>query len=250
MFEAPYYHETLKKVVIAFGALFSQIKVIRRKTDGTIGEIVQVPIAYSPKEKTLRRVDEDPSLTTPVFTTIPRMGFEITGYTYDSAEMTNKNNKISCTGPDGLTYAFTPAPYNVELQLSILSKGTEDSLAIIEQILPLFSPEYNLNITVSEDLKLNLNFPLILNGVTTSDDYEGDLKSHRLVVNTLNFTMKVKFLGPIRGGHTGVIYHTNANLFNGIPTPETPFVGGVTYSADGDPVTNAITDNGWSPIQE
>jgi len=62
MFETPYYHETLKKVVIAFGALFSEIKVIRKNLDGTVGEIVQVPIAYSPKEKTLRKVDEDPVL--------------------------------------------------------------------------------------------------------------------------------------------------------------------------------------------
>jgi len=245
MFETPYYHETLKKVVIAFGALFSEIKVIRKNLDGTVGEIVQVPIAYSPKEKTLRKVDEDPVLAETFFSTLPRMGFEIVGYSFAAGDMTNKNNIIKCLGPDGLSYAYTPVPYNVQIQLNILSKGTEDSLAIIEQILPIFSPEYNLNVRVSEALNLNFNFPLILNSVSTTDDYEGDMKSRRLVINTLDFTMKVKFLGQVHTGGNGVIYHTNANLYNQIPTPSNPFIAApAEYRAEGNPTTFEITETG------
>lgn len=250
MFEVPYYNETIKKVVIAFGALFSGMKVIRRNNAGDVIEVVQVPIAYSPKEKTLRRVDEDPNLTDPVFSTMPRMGFEITGYNYDASEMTNKNNIIKCVSPDGMSYTYTPVPYNINLQLSVLSKGTEDSLAIIEQILPLFSPEYNIAVVVSEKLNLTFNFPLILNSVTTSDDYEGDLKNRRIVVNTFDFTMKVKLLGRVHTSTSGIIYNVDTNLYTNIPTPQNPYGGaGEKYSATGDPVTFHITDNGWSDIE-
>jgi hypothetical protein len=129
--------------------------------------------------------------------------------------------------------------------LNILSKGTEDSLAIIEQILPIFNPEYNLNVRVSEALNLNFNFPLILNSVSTTDDYEGDMKSRRLVINTLDFTMKVKFLGQVHTGGNGVIYHTNANLYNQIPTPSNPFIAPpAEYRAEGNPTTFEITETG------
>lgn len=247
MFEVPYYHETLKKTVIAFGALFSQIQVIRRNTDGTVGEIVQVPIAYSPKEKVVRKVDEDEDLMAlGFFSTLPRMGFEIISYTYNAAEMTNKNNKITCVGPNGVSYAYTPVPYDINFQLSIMSKGTEDSLAIIEQILPLFAPEYNLNVRVSDELKLNLNFPLILNSVQTADSYEGTMTDRRIVVNTLDFTMKAKLLGPVHSGTSGLIYHVQANVGTSIPTPENPLARiDRVYTADGDQTTFEITENGW-----
>ena len=39
-----------------------------------------------------------------------------------------------------------PVPYNMQFELSIMSKLNDDALQIIEQILPYFQPAYNLSI--------------------------------------------------------------------------------------------------------
>jgi hypothetical protein len=96
MFEQPFYPELIKKTIIGFGALFSNVKIIRRNQQGVTVEIVKVPIAYGPKEKFITRVDADPQLSAGVYITLPRFSYEITGYNYDSSEMTNRNNKIQC----------------------------------------------------------------------------------------------------------------------------------------------------------
>ena len=37
--------------MIAFGALFSNVKVIRHDNNGAVSQVVGVPISYGPKEK-------------------------------------------------------------------------------------------------------------------------------------------------------------------------------------------------------
>jgi hypothetical protein len=165
MFENPYYHQIIKKTIVGFGALFSNIQVLRHNSAGNVAEVVKVPIAYGPKEKFITRIDSDPELNAGVFITLPRLGFEITGYNFNHQEMTNRNNKISCSKTDGTTFTYTPVPYDISIQLYALTKGTEDGLAITEQILPLFTPEYTLTLTALKDMNLVTDVPVILNGV-------------------------------------------------------------------------------------
>jgi hypothetical protein len=39
--------------------------------------------------------------------------------------------------------AYMPVPYNMHLNLSIMTKLNDDMLQIVEQILPYFQPSYN-----------------------------------------------------------------------------------------------------------
>ena len=186
MFEQPHYHQIIRKAIVGFGALFSQLKVIRSNPNNASAapQIVAVPISYGPKEKILVRVDQDPEQTGHVYITLPRMAFEITGMSYDSTRMVSRNNKIQCRENGVLTSTYTPVPYNLDIQLSVLTKGTEDGLAIIEQILPLFTPEYSMVINVIPDMNIKQDVPIILNGVSVADDYEGDFSIRRLVTHT------------------------------------------------------------------
>jgi GH43 family beta-xylosidase len=58
--------------------------------------MVKVPIAYGPKEKFITRLEAEPELdkNNGVMITLPRLGFEITGYNFDGAAMSNRNNKV------------------------------------------------------------------------------------------------------------------------------------------------------------
>ena len=214
MFETPYYNELIKKTVIGFGALFSQLKVIRRNPNNPSAtpQVVAVPIAYAPKEKFLVRLEQDPELTGHTYITLPRMAFEVTGYSYDPTRMVSRNNKIQCKDTENgvMSMTYTPVPYNIDFSLYVLTKGTEDGLAIIEQILPLFTPEYSLTINAIPDLHVKQDIPIILNSVSVSDDYEGDFSIRRLVTHTLTFTAKINLFGKINT--SGVIKSTAADI--------------------------------------
>lgn len=214
MFETPHYYGLIKQAVIGFGAIFSQMKVIRSNPNDPdqAPQIVAVPIAYAPKEKFLTRVMQDPDQDGHTYITLPRMAFEITGYNYDSSRMVSRNNKIQCKRGGELTATYTPVPYNIDFTLYILTKGTEDGLAIIEQILPKFTPEYSFTVNALPELHIAQDIPLILNSISVTDDYEGDFSIRRLVTHTLNFTAKINLFGELKV--SGLIKRTDADIRN------------------------------------
>ena len=51
-----FYHETIRKLVIAFGSLFNNIVLVRKNNSGVITQTMKVPLAYGPKQKFLARL--------------------------------------------------------------------------------------------------------------------------------------------------------------------------------------------------
>lgn len=104
---------------------------------------------------------------------------------------------------DTLKQVFTPVPYNLSVSLYILTKSQEDNLQIVEQILPVFTPEYTVSINTMPDLNLMNDLPIVLDSVTMQDDYEGDFQTRRFVTTTLTFTLKLNLYGGV--GNAGII---------------------------------------------
>jgi hypothetical protein len=197
----PFYHGLTRKIIVAFGSLFSNIKIERQNNDGEVAQTVVVPLAYAPKEKWLVRVEQDPTLERNTYTILPRMSFEITGLNYDPIRKTNRMNQVTCYDNSGATpvmkQMYSPVPYNIDISLYVLTKTQEDALQIVEQILPFFTPEFTLAIRTIPNMSVNLDVPIILNSVAVQDDYDGDFQTRRFVTYTLNFTLKANFFGPI-----------------------------------------------------
>lgn len=200
MLGTTYYHSLIRKSIVAFGNLFSNIKIERKLKDGsnTTVQTIKVPIAYAPKEKWLVRVEQDPNLDNHTYTVLPRMSFEMTAMNYDSARKLNRMNKLRTPPVDGvINTQFTPVPYNVNISLYILTKTQEDALQIVEQILPTFTPEYTVAINTVPEMEIVTDIPIILNSVSIQDDYDGDFQTRRSVVYTLDFTLKLNLFGPV-----------------------------------------------------
>ena len=81
-----FYHETMRKVVVAFGTIFNNINIVRTNSSGAVTQSMKVPLAYASKQKFLTRLREDPNLNKKVSLTLPRIGFEISGISYDSSQ--------------------------------------------------------------------------------------------------------------------------------------------------------------------
>ena len=78
-----FYHETIRKVIVAFGTMFNNVQLVRKDNDGNIIQTMKVPLAYGPRQKFLVRLNEDADLSKTVAITLPRIGFEIQNLTYD-----------------------------------------------------------------------------------------------------------------------------------------------------------------------
>jgi len=238
-----YYHGLIRKSIVAFGRLFSDIYIDRKQGDSVNGATIQrlqVPLAYAPKEKWLVRIDQDPTLENHTYTTLPRMSFEIIGYNYDPSRKVNRMQQIKCGDGSGtVSSMYTPVPYNLDLSLYILTKTQEDGLQIIEQILPTFTPEYTLTINAIPDMNVKQDVPIILNSVSVSDEYDGDFQTRRFVTHTLSFQMKINLFGPINSG--SVIQTVNANVGNNEDFTNPNRV----YVAEGDTVSATVTSENW-----
>ena len=240
-----FYHGVIRKCMIGFGRLFSDVYIDRRKDDPVKGELVQrirVPLSYAPKEKWLVRIDEDPTLENHTLTSLPRMSFEIIAYTYDSLRKINRMQSIKneCVGADqnSATFVKTPVPYNIDMSLYIVTKTQEDALQIIEQILPTFTPEYTLSVNAVEDLGIKLDVPVVLNSVIVSDEFEGDFQTRRFVIHTINFQMKVSLFGA--PNTQGVIGTTNVNV-----SQQSDGTVSTSYQAVGDIATKTLISEEW-----
>jgi hypothetical protein len=232
----PFYHGLTRKIIVAFGSLFSDLKIERHDNDGVVQQTVTIPLAYAPKEKWVVRLEQDPTLERHTYTILPRMSFEITGMNYDPLRKVNRMSQVSCyksdgTNPATLTQVYSPVPYNIDISLYILTKTQEDALQIVEQILPYFTPEFTLSINALPNMQVALDIPIILNSVAVQDDYDGDFQTRRFVTYTLSFTLKTNFFGPV--GENGPI---KTVYIDKLSEP------GRKYTASGDFDTGDITE--------
>ena len=219
MLGTQYYHETIRKVVVAFGTMFNNISLVRRDGDGKVIQSMKVPLAYGPRQKFLVRLAEDPDLTKQVAVTLPRIGFEIGGLTYDPARKLNRIQKFKKTksGTDGksLDTQFMPVPYNMDITLYAMAKNSDDALQMVEQILPFFQPDYTLTLNDMADMGIKRDVPIILNSVSYEDNYQGDFESRRAIIYTLAFTLKFYLYGPVTS--SSVIKTVQVDQFTDLP---------------------------------
>ncbi len=202
MFEY-FYHEILRRTVIGFGTLFNGIQIKQVNNQGEVTSTIKVPLAYGPIQKFLARVEQQPNLNTPVQITLPRMSFEFTGLSYDpSRKLTTTQTFLSKSITNGadIRKTYMPVPYNMDFELSIMTKLNDDMLQIVEQILPYFQPSYTLSINLIDSIGEKRDIPIILDNISMEDDYEGDYTTRRALIYTLKFTAKIYLFGPVSSG--------------------------------------------------
>jgi hypothetical protein len=195
-----FYNESLRKLTVAFGALFNEIYVIRKNEDGSEQNKVQVPITYGSKEKFIRRLDEPSGISdkTKLQITLPRMGFEIASINYDPIRHLNKLNKKVINSAGDTTYeTFQEVPYNISFSLYAYTRTMDDNLQIVEQIIPYFSPEFIVSLNLNK-LDTNLSVPITLSSVAIQESYEGNMMDRRIIASSFNFIAKTRLYSPIR----------------------------------------------------
>jgi len=218
MFGDHFYHERIRRSIGAFGSLFNNINIVRVKKGGQATSTVRVPLSFAPKRKFLDEIRSRAANSQhddqKIAITLPRMSFEHIGMNYDPSRQLPKMNACIVAGdtPSTRGKLFTKTPYNIQFALSIYTKDHDDALQIVEQILPYFTPQYTLSMRPLDDFpQIVDDIPLVLNGVSYSDDYEGSIEQRRTIIYSLDFEMRVDFYGPV--GESKIIETADVEFF-------------------------------------
>lgn len=247
MFEY-FYNGILEKTINAFGNLFNEIQIVKRNQSGNITSVLNVPISYGPTQKFLARLEQSPDLNRPFQMVLPRMSFQMTGLSYDPKRKTTITQTFLSRDTDNnVRKAYMPVPYDVDFDLSIMTKTSYDMFQILEQILPYFQPSYNVTIDLVDDIGEKRDIPIIFNNnIEMSDDYEGDFTKIRYLTYTLKFTAKTYIFGPISSAektNSQTIKKVSIGFISGDKTksPERELVYTLTPKAIKSYVNNSVT---------
>lgn len=227
MFEY-FYHEILRNTIIGFGTLFNDISIKHTDNSDNVVSVIKVPIAYGPTQKFLARLEQVPELNKPVQISLPRMSFEFVGLTYDTTrKVTTTQTFTTSLVEDGkqIRKTYMPVPYNMQFELGIFTKLNDDMLQIVEQILPYFQPAYTLSIDLVKSIGEKRDIPIVLEGISMDDQYEGSFDTRRSLIYTLRFTAKTYLFGPVSDVSKDVIKKVSVGFVsNGVRD--------ITYSAE------------------
>ena len=197
MLGTTYYHSLIQKYIAVFGTLFNNIVIEKNDSTG-VNQRMRVPLELGPREKFLSRIrgnSEQGNRKAAIM--LPRIGFEITSFTYAPQRKLPTLNKIYKTANGERNKTFMPVPYDMTINMAIVAKSVEEASRIVEQILPYFTPEFTISAKLIEDLDEVTDIPIVLNSVVMEDNYEGSYDERRTIVFNLDFTMKVLFFGPV-----------------------------------------------------
>ena len=215
-----FYHEIIKKTVIAFGTLFNDIHVRHDDGAGNVISDIKVPVAYGPRQKFLARITQQAELNKATQITLPRISFEITNISYDPSRKASitQTFKAKDVNNDKMKKVFMPVPYNLGFDLNILVKLQDDGLQILEQILPFFQPSFNISIDLVQSIGEKRDIPMVLQNITQSDDYEGDFVTRRALIYTLSFTAKTFMFNHIADTPEGLIKKVQLDYYSSVNT--------------------------------
>ena len=212
-----FYHEIIRKTVISFGTLFNDVHVRHQDSSGKDISEMKVPVSYGPRQKFLARIQQQPDLNKATQISLPRMSFEVNNITYDPSRKTGVTQTFKVKDGKQVKKVFMPVPYNLGFELNILTKLQDDSLQILEQVLPFFQPGFTLTIDLVNSIGEKRDVPMVLDSINFTDDYEGNFETRRALIYTLNFTAKTFMFGPVADSTDGLIrkvqldYYTDTN---------------------------------------
>jgi len=214
-----YYHQIIRKTIIAFGTLFNDIHIRHTDGQGNAESDIKVPLAYGPSQKFLARLDQQADLNKAVQITLPRLSFEMTSINYDPSRKSSLIQTFkTCDDGSKVKKVFMPVPYNIGFELNLLSKLNDDSLQVLEQILPYFQPHFNLTIDLIDSIGEKRDIPIVLESINFQDDYEGNFDTRRALIHTFNFTAKTYLFGAIADSSDGLIRKVQVDMYTNTDT--------------------------------
>lgn len=240
---------TTKAIHVAFMDFFSRIYVERLGSAvTTAGEniyvprkVIQIPVQFASRDKWFNiyhssssRKAMDPSIRDEVPVEmqwiLPRISVYMNGILYDPSRKLQKTQKVNNFPGDSnsdITRQYTPAPYSIDIEATVITRTLDDQFQIMEQILPFFSPDMSINVKLVPG-SVAESVPIVLNGVTTDIPLDYGENDERFITFSYNFYAKTNYYPPKKYQSNlynlyDCWYYANSNIIN-VPVTADPNV--------------------------
>lgn len=142
--------------------------------------------------------------------TVPRIAVNLVGLVYDNDRKVNKLNRMQVNQGEGSLYMGVP--YNLEFEVTSITKSLDDTFQIMEQIIPFFTPAMSLDVNTYLDMIESIPVSM----TSLSFDFPQDVAEadERLYQVSYFFTMRAHYYMQKRD--RSVIEHITANLSNSV----------------------------------
>ena len=201
-----FYSSSIRRLLVAFMSTFANIYVRRYddsglKTKGHYKEIL-VPLKFGPMSKYFQRRTEDASGKRQ-YIQLPTMAVTFGGFQFSSARSVSSKVRRFMLDPDKYKYPddflsdCMPSPWDIELNLAIKTESFQDFCQIIEQIVPWFNPSIYLHVKEYENVDINRDIQVTLNGLSTEITEEVEEDGKRYVSGSLSFTAAAQMYKPL-----------------------------------------------------
>jgi hypothetical protein len=191
-----YYNQQLKTYILQFMAIFTDLQVQIGKWNTEDERLISVPIHYGSQDRVVASILAENTQNKPL--RLPAMSAYLRNMTYNPARAvgTGFERRQSYVPVGGLVpndinvvYQRRPVPYEIDMDLSIYASNTDQLFQIFEQILPIFDPILQIQVTDSLfDMKKITTVELTGIQVETNYPISTD---RRIIQSTLSFKLPI-----------------------------------------------------------
>lgn len=142
-----YHHNTTRKYTASLINLFNKVEVQYVTSDSKV-ESAKIPLNYSNRDKfVILDSLSDTNIKSGNYNILPIGFLSLISIERDMERARNKNLKIGTQHKEDSTdYMYNSIPYNYNFELNYLCRGMNEATQIIEQIVPMFNPNYHIDI--------------------------------------------------------------------------------------------------------
>lgn len=201
-----FYHHTIWKHVAAFVDMFNDMEVyVYDAARKNVLGMKKVPVIIGPKEKVISVLTVVEGTPKPeVDNQFPKMSILWQGLTWDQGRQTGTKQKrnlgVEYRNDDGeLSTKYTDLqtiPYFLEFQVTLWTSYLDESVQLLENILPFFHPDIHVSLyerITGQERKSQVK----LQNVTANFVYELNEPDRRIIQFDLDFTMECQLYRPI-----------------------------------------------------
>ena len=197
-----YYNDyQIKRYIIQFMAIFEGLQIKTGKTKDGKEEFINVPIKYSSIDRSVAHIIAGNTQNKPL--RLPLMSVYMSGLNVDASLYKGKMQKRELTYlplggsvPDDIENIeqYMPIPYRMNLDLSIYFSNQDQQFQILEQILMLFDPSLQIQVTDSAFDWTKIT-TVRLENISMQENLPPQME-RRIIITNLEFSMPIYISPP------------------------------------------------------
>ncbi len=180
------------KTIVSFLDTMSSFSVNRLDDNGNISGYLPVKVIYAHPENYITRLQSSQEIVKTSFI-LPTMAVMIKTFKYANDRKTSKTSRVYFNNN---SYVYTPIPYDIEIDLSILSKTYFDLFQLMEQILLKFTPSLNLSINYLGTGNPPDSVPFTIQNINSTFPEDLNVGDQRLMTVDMTFLSRTNLYLP------------------------------------------------------